>query len=42
VTQSTKDKTVLQPTDTYTGHTGVVEDVAFHLHHPQLFGSVRG
>ena len=30
----------MNPTATYTGHTNVVEDVAWHLHNPQLFGSV--
>ena len=36
----TKTSNVLNPTATYTGHTNVVEDVAWHLHNPQLFGSV--
>ena len=36
----TKTSNVLNPTATYTGHTNVVEDVAWHLHNPSLFGSV--
>merc|ERR1711935_618340 len=40
ITQSTKTSNVLNPTATYTGHTNVVEDVAWHLHNPSLFGSV--
>eukprot|EP00004_Rigifila_ramosa_P001621 TRINITY_DN11594_c0_g1_i1.p1 TRINITY_DN11594_c0_g1~~TRINITY_DN11594_c0_g1_i1.p1 ORF type:complete len:420 (+),score=100.39 TRINITY_DN11594_c0_g1_i1:1-1260(+) len=30
----------LEPTSIYTGHQAVVEDVAWHLHHDHLFGSV--
>jgi histone-binding protein RBBP4 len=37
---SSKASHILEPTATYTGHTSVVEDVAFHLHHSNLFGSV--
>jgi len=40
VTQATETSHVLDSKTTYTGHTNVVEDVAFHLHHAQLFGSV--
>mmetsp|Transcript_11626 Transcript_11626/g.23689 ORF Transcript_11626/g.23689 Transcript_11626/m.23689 type:complete len:349 (-) Transcript_11626:183-1229(-) len=40
ITQSTKTSNVLNPTATYTGHTNVVEDVAWHLHNSSLFGSV--
>ena len=36
----TKTSNVLNPTATYTGHTNVVEDVAWHLHNNSLFGSV--
>ena len=38
--QGTKTSNILNPTATYTGHTNVVEDVAWHLHTPSLFGSV--
>merc|ERR1712087_13165 len=31
---------VVNARETYTGHTSVVEDVAFHGHHAQIFGSV--
>ena len=37
---ATKASHILEPVATYTGHTSVVEDVAFHLHHANLFGSV--
>jgi WD40 repeat protein len=40
VTQGTKTSNILNPLSTYTGHTNVVEDVAFHLHNSNLFGSV--
>ena len=36
----TKTSDILNPLSTYTGHTNVVEDVAFHLHNSNLFGSV--
>ncbi|EST08631.1 Histone-binding protein RBBP4, N-terminal [Kalmanozyma brasiliensis GHG001] len=36
----TKGNNTLQPTATYTGHTSIVEDVAWHHHHESLFGSV--
>ena len=36
----TKTSNILNPTATYTGHTNVVEDVAWHLHNSNLFGSV--
>lgn len=36
----TKTSSTLEPKATYTGHTTVVEDVQFHLHQPELFGSV--
>jgi len=40
ITAATKTSHILDPKATYTGHTNVVEDVAFHLHHAHLFGSV--
>jgi len=40
INAATKTSHVLEPTATYTGHASVVEDVAFHLHHANLFGSV--
>jgi len=40
VNAATKTSHVLEPLHTFTGHTSVVEDVAFHLHHANLFGSV--
>ena len=40
MSQGTKTSHVLEATATYTGHTSVVEDVAYHLHHQNLFGSV--
>ncbi|KAG6619945.1 histone-binding protein rbbp4 [Phytophthora cinnamomi] len=30
----------VQPLHKYTGHTDVIEDVAWHRHHPKIFGSV--
>lgn len=35
-----RDKSTLEPTGTYEGHTDIVEDVEWHPVHPQLFGSV--
>lgn len=40
ISHGTKTSNILNPTATYSGHTSVVEDVAYHQHHPQLFGSV--
>ena len=40
INAATKTSHVLEPKATYTGHTSVVEDVAYHLHHANLFGSV--
>jgi len=40
ITQGTKTSNILSPTATYTGHTNVVEDVAWHLHNNSIFGSV--
>ena len=40
ITKATKTSSTLEPVATYTGHTNVVEDVQFHLHHAELFGSV--
>lgn len=37
---ATKTSHIVEAAATYTGHTSVVEDVAFHLHHANLFGSV--
>lgn len=36
----TKDQNVLNPTTIYTGHTSVVEDVAWHMLHDSIFASV--
>ena len=38
ISQGAKTSHVLNANDTLTGHTSVVEDVAFHLHHPQVRG----
>lgn len=35
-----KDKTVLEPVQTYRGHSSIVEDVAWHNFHEHLFASV--
>ena len=40
ISRGTKTSNILNATATYTGHTSVVEDVAYHQHHPQLFGTV--
>lgn len=40
VSQGTKTSHILEAKATYTGHTSVVEDCQFHLHHKELFGSV--
>lgn len=40
ITQATKTSHMLDAKATYTGHTAVVEDVAFHLHQQHIFGSV--
>jgi len=40
ITQGTKTSHIITAQETYTGHTNVVEDVAFHNHHSQIFGSV--
>jgi len=40
ITQGTKTSHVVSAKETFVGHTSVVEDVAYHCHHPQLFGSV--
>jgi len=40
LSSATKTSHILEPKATYTGHTAVVEDVAYHLHHAHLFGSV--
>ena len=37
---ATKTSHIVDAKATYTGHTSVVEDVAFHLHHAHIFGSV--
>ena len=33
-------KKVVEPLNKFTGHTDVIEDVAWHMHHPKIFGSV--
>ena len=40
ISTATKTSHILEASATYTGHTAVVEDVAFHMHHAHLFGSV--
>lgn len=30
----------VEPVSIYKGHTDVIEDVAWHMHHPKIFGSV--
>ena len=40
INDATKTSHILEPTATFTGHTNVVEDVQYHLHHKNLFGSV--
>lgn len=40
ISTATKSSHILEPRAVYTAHTSVVEDVAFHLHHANLFGSV--
>ena len=40
VTAATSSPGVLQATNIFSGHSSVVEDVAWHLHHPTSFGSV--
>ena len=31
---------IVDPIHKYTGHTDVIEDVAWHMHHKKIFGSV--
>ena len=40
ISAASKATHILEPETLYTGHASVVEDVAFHLHHSNLFGSV--
>lgn len=40
INQATKEAKTLQAMNTFNGHGGVVEDVAWHLHHSSMFGSV--
>lgn len=40
INAATKENNTLDPKNTYTSHTAVVEDVAWHLHHKNYFGSV--
>uniref|UniRef100_A0A5S6Q5W0 WD_REPEATS_REGION domain-containing protein n=1 Tax=Trichuris muris TaxID=70415 RepID=A0A5S6Q5W0_TRIMR len=40
VNASTMEREALQPTTMYTGHASIVEDVAWHVLHESIFGSV--
>lgn len=40
VNGATKTNNLLDAKSIYTGHTNVVEDVDWHAHHPEMFGSV--
>ena len=39
ITAASKEKNVLTPTRTYTGHTAMVEDVDWHQSHDSIFAS---
>jgi len=40
INQAPKEAKTLQSMNVFNGHAGVVEDVAWHLHHHEIFGSV--